>query len=178
MQGQARDIGQRIIQIFTEKLDELPFHGYFSSLFTDENVFQNFRKLIQENRRFCFLFAGETTVVLHDRPGKGGRCQELALSAALTLEQAALDVPILLLAAGSDGIDGPTDAAGAFAHRQIIQTLDNRRKAQSALDFNDSYTFFSEINHGQDLFKIGHTNTNVMDIIIVLVDRESSSTDR
>ena len=80
------------------------------------------------------------------------------------------DISILLLAAGSDGIDGPTDAAGAFAFNGMITNENDIQRARTALDKHDAYTYLNETNNGENLLKIGHTNTNVMDIIIVLVD--------
>ena len=69
-------------------------------------------------------------------------------------------------------MDGPTDAAGAFAFNGMIASDRDIQRAYTALDKHDSYTYLSEINDGVNLFKIGHTNTNVMDIIIVLVENK------
>ena len=74
---------------------------------------------------------------------------------------------MLFLAAGTDGIDGPTDAAGAFAdgssvEKAAMQGMDARKMLNS----HDSYPFFDDIG---DLHKIGQTGTNVMDIYILLV---------
>ncbi|MGH2426952.1 MAG: MOFRL family protein, partial [bacterium] len=96
--------------------------------------------------------------------GKGGRCQEFALAAALRIAER----PRTLLGAfGTDGTDGPTDAAGAVvdgttATRAAAAGLDARR----ALDQNDAYTFFSTLS---DLIVTGPTNTNVNDIYLALV---------
>jgi glycerate 2-kinase len=111
----------------------------------------------------CILSGGETTVTLRG-DGLGGRNQEFALAAALDIAGAA---PILVLSAGTDGTDGPTDAAGAIAdsttiQRATAQGLDSKR----ALAENDSYRFFQPLN---DLVKTGPTGTNVMDIHIALV---------
>ena len=61
----------------------------------------------------CLVQGGETTLRLGDAPGRGGRCQHLALAAARALDIAGAGDAITLLAAGTDGRDGPTDAAGA-----------------------------------------------------------------
>jgi hydroxypyruvate reductase len=111
----------------------------------------------------CILAGGETTVTIHGQ-GKGGRNQELALAAAI----AAKGWPrITILSAGTDGSDGPTDAAGAFADgntfRDAVQLGLNPR---SYLLNNDSYNFFDKL--GQ-LFRTGPTRTNVMDVICLLV---------
>jgi hydroxypyruvate reductase len=113
-------------------------------------------------RPACILSGGETTVTVRGE-GKGGRNQEFALAAALALKGAA---KILLLSAGTDGTDGPTDAAGALADGDTV-----RRAAESGLDAaaylarNDSYAFFEALG---DLVKTGPTGTNVMDVNIML----------
>lgn len=111
----------------------------------------------------CVLAGGETTVRVTG-PGKGGRNQEFALVAALTLQE---EAGWALLSAGTDGIDGPTDAAGAFVDGQTVARA--RRQGltpQAFLEKNDSYTFFSALG---DLFLPGPTGTNVMDIKIAFV---------
>ncbi len=119
----------------------------------------------------CILTGGETTVTLNGN-GRGGRCQEMALAAALDLE----DIhQVALLCAGTDGRDGPTDAAGAFAFGDTVA-----RGKQAGLDAkrflkrNDSYSFFKHIG---ELFITGPTRTNVMDLAILLIDDESSPHD-
>jgi len=109
------------------------------------------------------LAGGETTVTLRGG-GKGGRNQELALAAACELEG---EAGIALLAAGTDGTDGPTDAAGAYADGRTAERgralgLD----ARVALERNDSYGFFSAEG---GLLVTGPTRTNVMDLVLVLV---------
>jgi hydroxypyruvate reductase len=121
----------------------------------------------------CLVAAGETTVTVTGA-GRGGRNQEVALGAALALddlwsEAAAAEADrVLVFAAGTDGIDGPTDAAGAIATvatcaRARAAGLDPRR----ALADNDAYPFFSTLG---DLVVTGPTGTNVMDLMLVLVD--------
>ena len=112
----------------------------------------------------CIIAGGETTVTIQGR-GKGGRNQELALASAIAIDGWE---GISLLSAGTDGTDGPTDAAGA-----IVNGTTCKRARQANLyprDFllgNDSYTFFESLG---DLLKTGPTRTNVMDIICMLVD--------
>ena len=112
----------------------------------------------------CLIAGGETTVTLQGK-GSGGRNQELALAAALQL---AGRERISLLAAGTDGSDGPTDAAGAFADgatqaRGRARGLD----AVAALANNDSNRFFA----GEGgLVVTGPTGTNVMDLVLALVE--------
>ncbi len=112
----------------------------------------------------CLVAGGETTVTVRG-PGRGGRCQELALAAAIALDG---PVPTALLAAGTDGSDGPTDAAGAYADEGTLARA--RRKgldAAAALDRNDSHAFFRAEGGS---FDTGPTRTNVMDLALLRVD--------
>ena len=75
---------------------------------------------------------------------------------------------MLFLAAGTDGIDGPTDAAGAFADGNSVEKAEIQgMDARAMLDSHDSYAFFNGID---DLHRIGETGTNVMDIYILLAE--------
>jgi len=111
----------------------------------------------------CILSGGETTVTILGN-GLGGRNQEFALSASIDISG---KKNIVMLSAGTDGSDGPTDAAGAFS-----DTFTLKRAEEIGLDpyrflaNNDSYHFFQKLG---DLFITGPTNTNVMDLRIVLV---------
>ncbi|HEV8339488.1 MAG TPA: DUF4147 domain-containing protein [bacterium] len=113
----------------------------------------------------CLLQGGETTVTVRGS-GKGGRNQEVALSAAL--EVAGLP-GTLVLAAGTDGTDGPTDAAGAAADGWTLYRA--RRLGfdpQEYLDRNNAYPFFAALG---DLIMTGPTLTNVNDLMMAFVDR-------
>ncbi|MDD2336260.1 MAG: glycerate kinase [Geobacteraceae bacterium] len=122
------------------------------------------RKESWQGKPLCLLSGGET--VVHVRgSGKGGRNMELALNFALDI--AGID-GITLLSAGTDGTDGPTDAAGALVDGKTIPFTE-KECALRFLENNDSYTFFRE-NGG--LFITGPTGTNVMDIQILLVGEE------
>jgi hydroxypyruvate reductase len=114
-------------------------------------------------RPACLIAGGETTVTVRG-DGIGGRCQELALAAALELEGRD---GLVVLAAGTDGSDGPTDAAGAVADgdsaaRARHQGLDPR----AHLDRNDSNRVFAALG---DLVVTGPTNTNLLDLYLVVV---------
>lgn len=116
----------------------------------------------------CLLAGGETTVTLKG-DGLGGRNMELALSAALALDGAD---NILLLSAGTDGTDGPTDAAGALADGTTVSRANAMGlKPAAFLANNDAYRFFEKVG---GLFITGPTRTNVMDLQIVLVDKGSA----
>lgn len=111
----------------------------------------------------CILSGGETTVTITGA-GLGGRCQEFALAVALDISG---NHNIVVLGGGTDGTDGPTDAAGAVVDsntisRAVAMGLDPYRY----LSNNDSYHFFKALD---DLLITGPTNTNVMDLRIVLV---------
>ena len=112
----------------------------------------------------CILTGGETTVKLKG-DGKGGRNQEFVLAAAMKMSGLSHAV---VLSAGTDGTDGPTDAAGALADSTTLQRAAEKGLDPSQyLENNDSYHFFAQLG---DLYKTGPTNTNVMDIRIVLVE--------
>ncbi|HEX5339190.1 MAG TPA: HAD-IIB family hydrolase [Gallionella sp.] len=118
--------------------------------------------------RRCLLWGGETTVTVRGN-GKGGRNQELALAFALEIDGIA---GITMLSAGTDGTDGPTDAAGAVVDGKIV-ALAHRYGIEPVryLEDNDSYSFFQRLDQlsgGHSHLKTGPTGTNVMDIQIVL----------
>lgn len=118
----------------------------------------------EAKKPICWLWGGETTVTVKGK-GIGGRNQELALSAAQALSGETH--PMLLLSGGTDGIDGPTDAAGAWVTPHTMEKARQRKRdPQAYLDANDAHTFFLEMN---TLLKPGPTHTNVMDVMIGLV---------
>lgn len=111
----------------------------------------------------CVLAGGETTVTLRG-DGKGGRNQEFALAASIDID--GLD-DVAILSGGTDGTDGPTDAAGAVVDGATIA----RARAlglnpEDVLQRSDSYHFFAALD---DLLHTGPTGTNVMDIYMLLV---------
>ena len=111
----------------------------------------------------CIISGGETTVTIKGH-GLGGRNQEFALAGALGIH--ALD-KVVLLSGGTDGTDGPTDAAGAIADHTTLKragVLGLDPKAH--LENNNAYPFFQRLG---DLLITGPTQTNVMDVRIVLV---------
>jgi glycerate 2-kinase len=119
----------------------------------------------QGKRPACLLLGGETTVTISGS-GLGGRNQQLALSAAIALQQDHTN--IILLSAGTDGTDGPTDAAGAFADAAVMACAKEKGlDAEAFLQQNDAYYFFEQT---AGLLKTGATQTNVMDIIIVIIN--------
>ena len=107
----------------------------------------------------CVITGGETTVTLRG-DGLGGRNQEFALAAALDISGLTETV---VFSAGTDGTDGPTDAAGAFADGS---TVSRKPDALAYLERNDSYHYFESLG---DLVETGPTHTNVMDVQLILV---------
>lgn len=113
----------------------------------------------------CFMAGGETTVTLGPEPGRGGRCQELALAAARELG----GVPstrVTLLAAGTDGRDGPTDYAGAIVDND---TWDRIRAAgrDPAADL-EAHNSLPALEVADALVRTGPTGTNVADLVFAL----------
>jgi glycerate 2-kinase len=118
----------------------------------------------------CLVAGGEPVVKLVDasRRGLGGRNQQLVLAALLQLSNDGAR-GIALLSGGTDGEDGPTDAAGAVFDADVLAAA--RRAGLDAADYlarNDAYHFFAPLNA---LIKTGPTHTNVCDVRVVVVDR-------
>ena len=133
------------------------------------------RSLIDEAKRefskrpaesLCFIAGGETTVTLGDSYGLGGRCQEMALAAALNIQN---DSRITALFAGTDGTDGPTDAAGGFADADCFGGLKGlgQGEARRLLDAHESYL---ALERSGALFRTGPTRTNVMDVAAIIIE--------
>lgn len=115
------------------------------------------------SRLVCLVHGGETTVPLDATTGRGGRCQELALSAARVLRG---HPGVALLAAGTDGRDGPTDAAGAVVDGTTwVGSVREGAEPERALTRHDSY---SALDAAGSLLRTGPTGTNVMDLVIGL----------
>jgi hydroxypyruvate reductase len=112
----------------------------------------------------CVISGGETTVTIKGK-GLGGRNQEFCLAAAMDIH--GLTPRVVIISAGTDGNDGPTDAAGAIA--DPLSIIRGKEMGMEAIDYlleNDSYHYFHKLN---DLIRCGPTNTNVMDVRFVLV---------
>jgi glycerate 2-kinase len=117
--------------------------------------------------RVCAMASGEPVVTVRGA-GRGGRAQQCALAAAIELSEIGRGRRITALFAGTDGIDGPTDAAGAFASPGTVADGDRAGvSAGTALIRNDSYNFFKAAG---GLFVTGPTGTNVSDIFVGLVN--------
>lgn len=124
---------------------------------------ENFLANRKTNQPVCLLFGGEPTVKVNGN-GLGGRNQHLALYLATKLEN---KPGITILCAGTDGSDGPTDAAGAVVDSTTLKTAQaTGTDAIAYLGQNDSYHFFQRV--GGHIIT-GSTQTNVMDIMVVLI---------
>jgi glycerate 2-kinase len=124
----------------------------------------SYAQLLWELRRDaprCLIGGGETTVNLGTSPGKGGRNQEFVL--AFVDELGELMRHCTILSGGTDGEDGPTDAAGAIADLKTLQCSRNRA---DYLTRHDAYHFFEQAG---GLLKTGLTGTNVMDVRVMLI---------
>jgi glycerate 2-kinase len=111
----------------------------------------------------CILAGGESTVILGGSIGLGGRNQELALSTAIAMSGME---GCVFLALGSDGSDGPTDAAGGLVDGATIgRGRDQGISAAEYLSGHDSYTYLKATG---DLIRTGPTLTNVMDLVLIL----------
>ena len=140
VQGQAREVGAHL-----------------------GNMLREAQTSRREPHPICLVMGGETTVIVRGR-GRGGRNQEVALGAAPVLA----GLPQTLVAAfGTDGIDGPTDAAGAVADGTTVARARERGLGvQAALDANDAYPFLDAL---EDLIVSGPTHTNVNDLWLGII---------
>jgi hydroxypyruvate reductase len=146
LEGEAREVAKAIA-------------GLAKGLVRGETTHPSDRALLQPA---CLVLGGETTVTLRG-DGKGGRNQEMALAAALSVADWE---GILIAFLATDGTDGPTDAAGAFADGSTVARANHLGlDAEVHLAGNDSYHFFQKL---EDLIITGPTNTNVNDLALIL----------
>ena len=160
---QARELGYHSAELTARAAGEArDLAGLLLSLANDVRDHQ-----LLVRRPACLLAGGETTVTLQGT-GKGGRNQELALAFLAALaELPDRGAGIYLLSAATDGNDGPTDAAGAFACSELLASARQAGLDPGAyLRRNDAYTFFEGLGA---LLRTGPTNTNVCDLQIILV---------
>lgn len=119
-------------------------------------------------RPICVIASGETTVTLTGNTGSGGRNQEFALAAALAMAKSG---DVALASVGTDGIDGPTHAAGAMVDAETIARAQAMGlDASVALARHDSHPFFHALG---DLIVTGPTGTNVGDLQVMLVGQRA-----
>lgn len=114
----------------------------------------------------CLLIGGETTVTLGEGSGKGGRNQEFVLAMLAKLGREGMK-GVVVLSGGTDGEDGPTDVAGGLVDEATFSFVDNKRlNLTGALNKHDAYPF---LDASGGLLRTGLTQTNVMDMRVILV---------
>ncbi|KAL9930473.1 glycerate kinase isoform 1-T1 [Glossina fuscipes fuscipes] len=131
-------------------------------------------KMCFTRRKPLLLIAGGEPTVKVKGSGLGGRNQELSLRLSKRFFEDPQLRNIFFLSAGTDGIDGPTDAAGALGCHNVIQDFldqndNDLEKLQTYLEENDSYNFYKNLNNGEYQIITGHTGTNVMDLHFLLL---------
>lgn len=142
--GEARKVGNELARKAIERSNELRLTG--------------------KGKKLCLVSGGETTVTVKG-DGKGGRNMELALGFAGEIE--GID-GITLLSAGTDGTDGPTDAAGAVVDGEtVLKAKVIGLDPELYLNNNDSYNFFDKV---ESLLITGPTGTNIMDMQIIIIE--------
>ncbi|MGZ8137260.1 MAG: glycerate kinase type-2 family protein [Methylococcaceae bacterium] len=152
--------------------------GYQTQLYSDrlcgiareqaEQLVADAKKILDSGLKspLALLAGGETTVILKGN-GRGGRNQEMALAVAIAAERQGLTGQWTFLSGGTDGRDGPTDAAGGLVDQDTFKRLLNVGVSPvELLDNNDSYT---ALNSSQDLLNTGATGTNVADLQVLLL---------
>ncbi|TKR77116.1 hypothetical protein L596_018145 [Steinernema carpocapsae] len=159
-------------------------HGYTVEIATSTlegdasdraNVMRDIVSGLLGKKKHVVLFGGETTVRFpaHGKTGKGGRNQEMALAALKNLSESQDTLPesFAFMSAGTDGQDGPTDAAGAvFTSQDLLPAKENLQKIIEQLKAKDSYNFWTQFEEGRCHFKPSQTGTNVMDIQMIVVE--------
>lgn len=125
-------------------------------------------KIVQSSSKdICLISGGEPTVKITGN-GIGGRNQELALRFASICKKNNFE-KILFLSAGTDGIDGPNQAAGAVLSPDYLKEM---KAVEMCVKNNDSYNFLKHLNNGIHHIITGHTGTNVMDLHIIIIPRK------
>ena len=131
------------------------------------SIIENINKYTHQNNDPIALISGGETVVNMTGSGKGGRNQELALSFLANYKKIETQRDWLLLSVGTDGIDGPTDAAGGIIDSASIAKMQKlKMDVSNYLENNDSYTFLEKID---SLYITGPSGTNVADIQLILI---------
>ncbi len=161
----AKHRGYRVVNLGSNNSGEAAEHG--RELFRKLQELQNSGS-IEDTAGTCVLAGGETTVTLATTTAerRGGRNQEAVLAAIAANPDTSSWEAITLLSGGTDGEDGPTNAAGAFADASLVADMHSSQLAPvEYLAINNSYPFFERLN---GLLLTGPTHTNVMDLAVGL----------
>lgn len=172
LQGNAEESGRFLVSIASEAAN-------------GSGLTKSFGKVGDNTKDLCILSGGETTMNLTSQHGLGGRNQHMALSSAIKLykERSGFIYPVTFMAAGTDGTDGPTDAAGAVVSSCFLNDS-SIASSEDHLARCDSYNFFKLLDEQQhyshdvaswvsslcSLVKTGPTGTNVMDLQIIIIN--------
>ncbi|MDG2129065.1 MAG: DUF4147 domain-containing protein [Fuerstiella sp.] len=163
-EAEANRRGYQVVSLGSENSGEARKHGV--DLLTQLTKIRNTQA---GNTQTCLLAGGETTVALvtTDIDCRGGRNQEVVLGAITHAVDASVWKNIVLLSGGTDGEDGPTDAAGALADAALVADMNRQNLSPASfLRINNSYPFFQQLN---GLLHTGPTHTNVMDLAVGIV---------
>lgn len=184
VRGEARKLGELFAVIAHNlllkmegklvKFPEICFSNFSEDVRDDvTRLFLSYHEIFDEDcRKICLISGGEPTVTVKGN-GKGGRNQELALSFAIHMQKlrSSVNSCCSFASVGTDGQDGPCDAAGALVDETVVENSLGQQKLDPVkfLENNDSYTFFSKLNNGRHLIRTGLTGTNVMDVHALLL---------
>uniref|UniRef100_A0A915M0C5 Glycerate kinase n=1 Tax=Meloidogyne javanica TaxID=6303 RepID=A0A915M0C5_MELJA len=191
LEGNATKLGQSMARILVKLATQAKHLALDISNFLKEEFSVNVEEFlnidISKNDKIVLIFGGESTVCFDSSQvltgAKGGRNQEMVLSVLNELlllgeeeekKQILNGLEFVFTSLGTDGQDGPTDAAGAFIcsddllNKSTEQLSSLSIKVKSALKEKRSYQFWSEFNEGRNIVKIGKTGMNVMDIQMLI----------
>jgi glycerate 2-kinase len=158
----ALDSAANYIKKHVQKVKVLTSTLDISSREAAKYICNEIEKYNNEYESFCLLIGGETTLKVKGK-GKGGRNSELALR---LVQKQCFSQDISILCAGSDGLDGNSDVAGAFVNETLIKKMQKQNlDPKKYLQQNDSATFFKKLGFE---FQPGLTGTNVMDFVFIL----------
>uniref|UniRef100_A0A1I7VS94 Glycerate kinase n=1 Tax=Loa loa TaxID=7209 RepID=A0A1I7VS94_LOALO len=172
----ANSFGSQLANIISAALAGKPFN----QALLDANIVSA-NNAAPSGDKIALLFGGECTVTIKGS-GKGGRNQQIVLAAlSKLLEQFDFGqekMDFALMSAGTDGQDGPTDAAGAILTsndmRYIRESQWKKTVIDDYLNNNDSYNFWKKFNNGKSHITFGPSGTNVMDVQVLLLKRKSN----
>ena len=156
-----------------QKATTMGYHVHAITNIVTGDTEEEAKKLVEFAMQFdgpfpaCIIQGGETTIKVTGT-GKGGRNQHFVLSALKEIKNSKSSANISILSGGTDGSDGPTDATGAIADRDtLVKAEQSNLPIDKYLENNDAYNFF---NKTDGLLITGPTQTNVMDIMIAIID--------
>lgn len=188
--GTARDVGKNVAKMCQlisvllndrDKSEQMKLklkeatESFHVKLNTVDVLFESIELSKKEKKKLCLLFGGETTVNVKGK-GLGGRNQELALAALLELGIYKTPSKVTILSAGTDGIDGPCTAAGATINSMTLSKAKSEGlDPKKFLEDNDSFNFFSLLSNGLYHIVTGHTGTNVMDVIVAIIEQSTNA---